>query len=187
MNTQAAQSHADFLASVDLFSTLTRADLESLSACAQSRLLAFGDTVCSAGEAAEGLYVIKSGSVRVLAEEGGKEISMGLRKAGDVLAEMVMLREHRHESSARASAKTELLIIPRSSIAPIVAGNPAARAFVASRVAIGSAGGLISQLFDLRGKVDPSELEELVRSVGVKQVAAGKEILKQGSREDRRV
>jgi subfamily B ATP-binding cassette protein HlyB/CyaB len=187
MNTQEAQSHTDFLASVDLFSTLTRADLDRLSACGQSRLLAFGDTVCSAGEMAEGLFVIKSGSIRVFAEEGGKEISMGVRKAGDVFAEIVMLRDYRHESSARASTKTELIFIPRSVIAPIVAGNPAARAFVASHVAIGSAGGLISQLFDLRGKVDKSELEELVRSVGVKQVGAGKEILKQGSREDRRL
>ena len=64
--------------------------------------------------------------------------------------------------------------------------NPAARAFVASRVAISSAGGLISQLFDLRGKVDKNELEELIRSVGVKQ-PAGKEILKQDGREDRRL
>ncbi|MET1085002.1 MAG: peptidase domain-containing ABC transporter, partial [Burkholderiales bacterium] len=67
------------------------------------------------------------------------------------------------------------------------AGNPAARAFVAGRVAISSAGGLISQLFDLRGKIDKSELEGFIRSVGVKQVAAGKEILKQDSKEDRRL
>jgi ATP-binding cassette subfamily B protein len=187
MDMQEAQCHVDFLASVDLFSALTRAELDRLSACAQSRRLAFGDTVCKAGEAADGLFVIKSGSIRVFGEEGGKEISMGVRKAGDVFAEMVMLRECRHESSARASAKTELLFIPRSSIAPIVAANPAARAFVASRVAISSAGGLISQLFDLRGKVDKGELEGLIRSVGVKQVAAGKEILKQDSREDRRL
>ncbi|HXD06219.1 MAG TPA: peptidase domain-containing ABC transporter [Burkholderiaceae bacterium] len=184
---QTAQSHADYLASVDLFSTLTRADIEHLAECAQPRLLAFGDSVCRAGEPADGLFVIKSGSVRVFVEEGGKEVSIGVRKAGDVLAEIVMLRESRHEASARASAKTELLFIPRGAIAPIVAGNPATRAFVASRVAIGSAGGLISQLFDLRGKIDKSELDELVRSVGVKQVGAGKVIVPQGSREDRRL
>jgi ATP-binding cassette subfamily B protein len=184
---QEAQSHVEFLASIDLFSALTRAEIEALSQAAQSRSLQFGDTVCSAGDAAEGLLVVKSGSIRVFAEEAGKEVSMGVRKAGDVLAEMAMLRDYRHETSARASAKTELLLIPRSVVAPIVAGNPAARSFVATRVAITSAGGLVSQLFDLRGKVDKSELEELIRSVGIKQVPAGKEILKQGSREDRRL
>lgn len=187
MTTQAAQSHADFLASIDLFSALTRRDLDRLAEHAQPRVLAFGDTACSAGETAEGLFVVRSGSIRVFAEEGGKEVSLGVRKTGEVLAEMVMLRDYQHESSARASAKSELLFIPRSVIAPIVAGNPAARAFVASRVAISSAGGLISQLFDLRGKVDKSELENLIRSVGVKQISAGKEILKQDSREDRRL
>jgi len=38
-------SHAEFLASVDLFSVFTRGEIERLSAGAQSRFLAFGDTV----------------------------------------------------------------------------------------------------------------------------------------------
>jgi len=187
MSTQEMKSRAEFLASVDLFSALTRNDIDLLAASTQSRMLAFGDAVCSAGEVAEGLFVVKSGSIRVFVAQGEKETSLGLRKAGDVFGEMVMLRDYRHESSARASGKTELLFIPRSVIAPILAGNPAARAFVASRVAISSAGGLISHLFDLKGKVDKDELEELIRSVGVKQVGAGKEILKQGEPEDRRL
>ncbi len=180
-------SHADLLASAELFSAFTRDELEHLAAGAQSHRLGFGDTVCNAGDAAEGLFVVKSGSIRVFTEEAGKEISMGVRKAGEVFAELAMLREGRHESSARASAKTELLLIPRSVIAPILAANPAARAFVAGRVAISSAGGLISQWFDLRGKVDKSELEGLIRSVGVKLVGAGKTILEQDGREDRRL
>jgi ATP-binding cassette, subfamily B, bacterial HlyB/CyaB len=187
MTTPESKSRAEFLASVDLLSALTRNDIDRLAASAQSRLLAFGDAVCSAGDVAEGLFIVKSGSIRVFVAEAEKETSLGVRKAGEVFGEMVMLREYRHESSARSSGKTELLFIPRSVIAPIVAGNPAARAFVASRVAISSAGGLISHLFDLKSKVEKNELEELIRSVGVKQVAAGKEILKQGAREDRRL
>ena len=187
MGSQDTASRAEFLASVDLFSALTRHDIERLAAAARPRFVAFGETVCNAGEPAEGVFVVKSGSVRLFTEEGGKETSLGVRKAGDVFAEMAMLREVRHESSVRASAKSELLFIAHGVVAPIIAANPAARSFVASRVAIGSAGGLISQLFDLRGKVDKAELEELIRSVGVKQVAAGKEILAQGSGDDRRL
>ncbi|HEY4039140.1 MAG TPA: cysteine peptidase family C39 domain-containing protein, partial [Burkholderiaceae bacterium] len=187
MDTQETRSLDEFLASVDLLSALTRIDIDRLARSAQSRLLEFGDTVCTAGEAAEGLFIVKSGSIRVFAADGAKETSLGVRQAGEVLGEVVMLREYRHEWSARASGKTELLFIPRSVIAPIVGGNPAARAFIASRVAISEAGGLIGHLFDLKSKVDKSELEELIRSVGVKQVGAGKEILKQDSREDRRL
>jgi ATP-binding cassette subfamily B protein len=180
-------SLADFLSSVELLSPFTREELERLAAQSQSRFLAFGETVCTAGEPAEGVFVIRSGSVRVFADEHGKEISLGVRKAGEVVAEMAMLREYRHEFSARASAKTELLFIPRKATEAIIAQNPAAQTFVTSYVAIGSAGGVVARLFDLRGKVDKRELEELVRSVGVKRVAAGKEILKQDARDDRRL
>lgn len=180
-------SLADFLSSVELLSPFTRDELERLAEQCQSRFLAFGETVCTAGEAAEGVFVIRSGSVRVFADEQGKEISLGVRKAGEVVAEMAMLRDYRHEFSARASAKTEVLLIPRKVVEPIIARNPAALAFVTSYVAIGSAGGVVARLFDLRGKVDKGELEELVRSVGVKRVAAGREILKQDGREDRRL
>ncbi|HJV73452.1 MAG TPA: peptidase domain-containing ABC transporter [Noviherbaspirillum sp.] len=181
------QSLAGFLSSVEILSPFTPEELESLAAHTESRFFSFGDTVCNAGEAANGLLVIKSGSVRMFTEENGKEISMGVRKAREVFADIAMLRDYWHESSVRASAKTELLFIPRKAFEPVIARNPAAQAFVTSYVAISSAGGVVARLFDLRGKVDKKELEELVRSVGVKRVAAGKEILKQDSREDRRL
>jgi ATP-binding cassette subfamily B protein len=187
MSTPNLQARADFLSSVEILSSLARAELERLAGHAESRLFSFGETVCNAGEPADGLFVVKSGSVRVFTEENGKEISMGVRKERDVFGEIAMLRECRHESSVRASVKTELLFIPRQVIAPILARNPSAQAYVTSYVAINSAGGFVARLFDLRGKVDRGEVEELVRSIGVKRVGAGKEILKQDSREDRRL
>ena len=181
------QPLADFLSSVEILSPFAREEIEQLAEHAQSRFFSFGDTVCNAGEPANGLFVIKSGSVRMFTEEHGKEISMGVRKAGEVFADIAMLRDYRHESSVRASAKSELLFIPRDIIEPIVSRNPAAYAFVTSYVAISSAGGFVTRLFDLRGKVNKSELEEFIRSVGVKRIGAGKEILKQDSRDDRRL
>lgn len=181
------QSVAEFLSSVEILSPFAREELERLAEQTQSRFYSFGETVCNAGDVAEGLLVIKAGSVRIFSEEQGKEISMGVRKAREVVAEIAMLREYRHEASVRASAKTELLLIPRSAIDPIIARNAQAQAFVTSYVAISSAGGFVARLFDLRGKVNKGELEELVHSVGVKRVRAGKDILQQDSREDRRL
>jgi len=181
------QPLADFLASVEILSPFSREEIDRLAEHAESRFFAFGDTVCNAGDPAGGLLIVKSGSVRVFTEENGKEISMGVRKEREVIAEIAMLRDYRHESSVRASLKTELLFIPRKVIEPIIARNPAALEFVASYVAISSAGGFVTRLFDLRGKVNKAELEEFVRSVGVKRVAAGKEILKQDAKEDRRL
>jgi ATP-binding cassette, subfamily B, bacterial HlyB/CyaB len=181
------QTLAEFLSSVEILSPFSREEVEHLAEQAESRFFSFGDTVCNAGSPAEGLFIVKTGSVRVFTEENGKEISMGVRKAGEVFSELAMLRDYRHESSVRASLKTELLFIPRRAIEPIIGRNAAAQDFVLSYVAISSAGGLVTRLFDLRGKVNKGELEEFVRSVGVKRVGAGKEILKQDSREDRRL
>jgi subfamily B ATP-binding cassette protein HlyB/CyaB len=180
-------SLTDFLSSVEILSPFKRDELDRLAEHAESKFFSFGDTVCNAGDPADGLYVVKSGSVRIFTEDHGKEISMGVRKEREVFAEIAMLRDYRHESSVRASAKTELLFIPRKAIEPVISRNPAAQDFVTSYLAISSAGGVVARLFDLRGKVNKSELEEFVRSVGVKRVNAGKEILKQDSREDRRL
>ncbi|HEY1996576.1 peptidase domain-containing ABC transporter [Paraburkholderia sp.] len=184
---QTSPSAAEFLSSVEILAPFTRDELERLTEHAQSRFYSFGETVCKAGEPADGLFVVKSGSVRIFTEEHGKEVSLGVRKDREIFADIAMLRAYLHESSVRASAKTELLFIPRSAIEPVIAGNPAALAFVTSYVAISSAGGFVAQLFDLRGKLNKAELEEYVRSVGVKRVGEGKEILRQDSREDRRL
>ncbi len=181
------QPLADFLSGVEILSPFSREEMERLAEHAQSLSFGFGETICNAGDPADGLFVIKAGSVRIFNEENGKEVSLGVRKAREVFADIAMLREYRHESSVRSSGKTELLFIPRSVTEPMIAQNPAAMAFVASYVAISSAGGFVARLFDLRGKLDKSELEEAVRSVGVKRVSEGKEILKQDSREDRRL
>lgn len=183
----AGQSLADFLATVEILSPLSRDEIERLAASARTLHFGFGDTVCNAGEPADGIFIVRSGSVRVFNEEHGKEISMGVRKTGEVFADIALLREYRHESSVRASGKTELITIPRAVSEPTVGGNPAALAFITSYVAISSAGGFVARLFDLRGKLDKLELEDAVRSVGVKRVAAGKEILQQDGREDRRL
>ena len=184
---QTASPAVDFLSTVEILSPFSRDELERLAAHAESRHFAFGETVCNAGEPADGLFVIKSGSVRIFTEERGKEISMGVRKTGEIFADIAMLRNYMHESSVRASAKTELLFIPRTVIEPVIGANPDALAFVTSYVAISSAGGFVTQLFDLRTKLNKAELEECVRSVGAKRMSAEKEILRQGAREDRRL
>jgi ATP-binding cassette subfamily B protein len=181
------QPLAELLGKVEVLSAFSRPELEQLAAHAESKFFEFGDAVFNAGDPSEGLYVIKTGAVRVFTEEQGKEISMGVRKAGQAIAEIAALREHRHESSVRASAKTELLLIPRSVFLSLLTRNKDAATFVASYVAINSAGGFVTRLFDLRGKVEQQELEEFIRSVGVKRVKGGSTILEQDSTEDRRL
>lgn len=181
------QSLAQFLATVEVFSAFRGAELERLAALAESRWFGFGDSVFNAGEKTGGMYVVRSGAVRVFSEDQGKEVSMGVRKAGDVLAEMGALRDHAHETSVRASSKTELLFLSREALTPLLANNRDAASFFSTYAAIRAAGGVVSRLFELKGKVEQSELEQLVRSVGAKRVTAGTVILTQNSTADRRL
>jgi len=181
------QGSIEFLGSVEIFSAFNVGELETLAKSAELRSFEFGETVYNAGDPGDGLYVIKSGAVRIFTQEQGKEISMGVRKTGEVFGEMAVVRDYPHESSVRASAKTELLFFPRERFTAVLGGNADAQTFIASYVAISSLGGFVSRLFNLRGKVNKNEIEEYIRSVGIKRVRAGKVILEQGSGEDRRL
>jgi len=181
------ESLVDFLGTVEILSAFSAVELAQLAEASESRFFKFGEAVCSAGDRGDGLYIVKLGAVRVFTEENGKEISMGVRKVGEVFAELATLREYRHESSVRSSGKTELLYIPRSVFAPLLEGNDSATSFITSYVAISSAGGVVSRLFDLRDKVEKGDIEQIIKSVGVKRVAAGQTVLEQGNSQDHRL
>ena len=183
----AAEPTAEFLQSVEMLSALGPGELQTLADAATSHFYEMGQRICSAGEAAEGLYVIRSGAVRLFAAEDGKETSQGVRKEADVFAEVAALRPHRHEVSARASSKTEVLLIPRDSLKQVLSANAAASSFVSTYTALRTAGGIVTRLFELKGKVAPDELENLVRSVGAKRITAGTTVVEQDSAEDRRL
>ena len=176
-----------FLASVSIFSAFSKAEIDRLAALAEVQRFNFGDSVYKAGDTSDGLYVIRSGVVRIFTVEEEKEISMGVRKEGAVFSEVGLLGKFPHESSVRASGKTELLFFPRESIEPILQSNKDAQSFVQKYVAIASLGGFISRMFDLRGKVDPSEIESYYKSIGVKRVKAEATVLEQDGVDDRRL
>ena len=175
------------LAGIELLAPIGRGDLEHLAARAEIQTYDLGDTIFTAGEPGLGLYIVKSGMVRLLATEGGKDISIGIRRAGELLAETAALRDYRFEFTARASGKTELVFVPRDVIASTLARHPVVGGLLARQASINAAGGFISQLFQLRGKVDKDELVQLVDSIGIKKVAAGDVVLEQDSLEDRRL
>ncbi|MDG4555483.1 MAG: peptidase domain-containing ABC transporter [Candidatus Competibacter sp.] len=175
------------LAGIELLAPIGRGDLEHLAARAEIQTYDLGDTIFTAGEPGLGLYIVKSGMVRLLTTEGGKDISIGIRRAGELLAETAALRDYRFEFTARASGKTELVFVPRDVIASTLARHPVVGGLLARQASINAAGGFISQLFQLRGKVDKDELVQLVDSIGIKKVAAGDVVLQQDSLEDRRL
>ncbi|MEH6579111.1 MAG: ABC transporter transmembrane domain-containing protein [Amphritea sp.] len=181
------ESKAEFLASVEIFSTLGSEELEVLAACAEQANFEFGDPIINAGETAPGIFVLHSGAVRLFSEEQGKEVSLGVRKQGEVFSELSALIDYKQEYSVRASAKTELLLIPREPLSKILEQNEEAQNFITRYAAVSAAGGFVTRLFELRGKIDKKEMENHIRTLGIKRVRANQVILEQGSHDDRRM
>lgn len=177
----------DFLGTIEFFSVFTPTELKQLADNAETLHFSFGDTIFELDEKSVGIYLIRKGSVRLFSSSQGKERSLGIRKEGDIFDELGAIREHNQEYSVRASAKCDIVRIPRSAFKNILENNKAAAHFITNYAAIRMAGGIVNRLFDLKGKVAHKELEQYVNSVGVKRVSAGKTILEQDSQEDRRL
>lgn len=178
---------AALLGKTAVLAHLSETELAELAEAAEVQYFDFGDSVYNTGDPGDGFYVIRSGAVRIFTDEQGKEISMGVRKEGEVFAEIALLRSVPHESSVRSSAKTELVFVPRSAVEPILRGNADARAFVTKYVAMSTIGGFVSRLFNLRGKVEDDEVDQLIGSMGIKRVSAGSTIVEQDTLDDRRL
>ena len=181
------QPYLAFLQAVDFFSAFSEEEIAVLADQVEIRSYKLGDGIIDTGEAADGLYIVEKGMVRLFSEQQGHETSVGLRKKGEVFGEISVLREVKHEHSVRASAKTTLLFIPRSAFDPLLDKNEDVKTFIARYVALNSAGGFVTRLFDLRGKVKQAELEEIITSVGIKRVKAGDIIIDQENTKDRRL
>ncbi len=179
----------EFLKHVEIFSSFNQSELEQLAGNVQSSHYEFGATVLKAGDSGEGLYLIKSGRVRLFAEERGKEKSIGILEPGDTFGEISAVKEQQIDSSVRSLGKpaTEILLFPRESVLRLLDKNETAKRFIAQYIALRAMGGFMTQMFDLRKKIDRAELQNIIQSIGIKSIGAGQKILTQDSAEDRRL
>ena len=90
----------DTLARVDLFSSLDKKELQLLAHSCQERVYSAGGTLFSEGDAGVGLYVVKSGRVRLSQGTMGEDLA--LVGAGDVIGEMALLDDYPRSATATA-------------------------------------------------------------------------------------
>jgi CRP-like cAMP-binding protein len=80
-----------------------------------------GSTVFAKGSPADGLYVVVSGSVRVVGD-GGAEL--GVLGPGDFFGELSLLEGAPHGRDVVAIEDTELMVIAKECFDDLLAGNP---------------------------------------------------------------
>lgn len=70
-----------------------------------------GELICRQGDPGDRLYVIQTGRVTVLREEGGVEIPVAELKAGDIFGEMAIFDRQPRSATVRAAGRARILTL----------------------------------------------------------------------------
>jgi CRP/FNR family cyclic AMP-dependent transcriptional regulator len=109
-----------------LFQAVHEPDLGDLASQARRRRMEAGKLVFKEGEAADSLYVVLSGSVRIFTNDAaGNELMLGVKKAGEYFGEMML--DHRPRSASIMTLEPcEFAVIPREQFRTFLARHPQA-------------------------------------------------------------
>jgi CRP-like cAMP-binding protein len=79
-----------------------------------------GSVIFSQGDAADGMYVILTGKIRIYREQDGNETTLAILKPGEFFGEMSIFDKKPRSASAQAVGDTELKVIDPSEFALMV-------------------------------------------------------------------
>jgi len=116
----------DILSRVDLFSTLSKKELQILAKSSQERSYSAGTTIFSQGDTGVGLYVIKIGKVKIVqaSNPDRAEEILAVVGPGDVLGEMALLDDLPRSASVVAVDDVTALLLPVWEFRSTLLGNP---------------------------------------------------------------
>ena len=101
---------AELLEGLDLFGLFSPGNRQKILPLLKDQEHAFGDVVMGEGDAAEALYVVVSGRVRILRDgDGGDEVHLSSLGPGETFGEMALLGEGLRTATTRCSEATSLL------------------------------------------------------------------------------
>lgn len=106
--------YEDTLSHVDLFANLDKKELQALARGCQERLYSANTTILSQGDSGVGLYIIKSGKVRILhsSSPDRPEEELATAGSGDVIGEMSLLDDLPRSASVIAVDDVTALLLP---------------------------------------------------------------------------
>lgn len=107
-----------------LFAELSDADLAAAAQATEAITLPAGRYLFRAGDAGDELYVVASGSVVVVVEQGGNERIIDQIATGAMFGELAMLSGEPRSASIRTATKTTLLRLQRKVLLNLMAAHP---------------------------------------------------------------
>lgn len=116
-----------------LISTLPGSDLDHLLRGASIKRYKAGDTIFSQGDRADGLYLIRRGSVVISRMEGRKERVLSYVVTSSYFGEMALFSERLRSATARAASETEIVLLKAQTVIEVVEHNKDLRDQLATR------------------------------------------------------
>lgn len=83
-----------------------------------------GGVIFSPGDPGAALYVVLTGEVSIVYDEGSGERELARPGVGDSFGEMSLLLNAVHSTTARAITDCEILVLPKEAFTRILASNP---------------------------------------------------------------
>ncbi|MFA5371829.1 MAG: cyclic nucleotide-binding domain-containing protein [Sideroxydans sp.] len=106
-----------------LISTLPGSDLNYLLQGAAIKRYKAGDVIFSQGDKADGLYLIRRGSIVISRRTGGKEDVLSYVVTGNYFGEMALFSERLRSATARAVSETEIVLLKAQVVVEVVERN----------------------------------------------------------------
>ena len=92
-----------------------------------------GETLFSEGDAPDGLYLIRRGSVTISRRIAGREVVLSYLAAGNYVGEMALLSESPRMATVRAAVATEAVVLAAEAFKRVLGRNPEWREELESR------------------------------------------------------
>ncbi len=118
--------YEDILARVDLFSTLNKKELQALAKSCHERSYAAGTTLFSQDDSGAGLYIIKSGKVKIMqaVDLDRPEVELATAGPGEVFGEMSLLDDLPRSATVIAVEDVTALLLPVWEFRGILQSHP---------------------------------------------------------------
>ncbi len=108
-----------------MFHSVAAADLEEIAAGCAIRSLEKGRTLFREGEAAEGFYLVRSGSINVFrVTPDGREQIICVFHPGETFAEAAIAMGHAYPANAAALVKSQVIVIGRKPFLALIRRKP---------------------------------------------------------------
>jgi subfamily B ATP-binding cassette protein HlyB/CyaB len=179
-----AADPAPLLRRCPAFAQLPEADLAALAAKFEPVNLRLGHTVYSAGDPADGFYLVASGRVRVVVENReGQRVTLSVLGAGQHFGEEAIQDNGQYGATVRAASDVTLFRLPGREFSRWTAEHVQAREYFAHFLTHASLQQFLKR-FSTLGALSAEELGQIVDSLTIEEFPAGAAVVREGDPAD---